>query len=137
MTIITTRQQRRELERENARRPLYLEGISREDWPNGLADRPGAPFAVWRSRHFLVQFYKEPAPGVIGRLSILRTTVAGDRWADGITWDDIQRLKAETGHADTWAVEVFPADAEVVNVANIRHVWLLAEAPAYAWRKQT
>lgn len=136
MTIITTREQRRALERENARRPLYLEGIRREDWPDGLADHPKAPFAVWRSRHFLVQFYKEAAPGVIGRLSILRTTVAGDRWADGITWDDIQRLKAETGHADTWAVEVFPAQAEVVNVANIRHVWLLAEAPAYAWRRQ-
>lgn len=135
MSLSTTREQRRALERENARRPLHLEGICREDWPDGLADHPRSPFAVWRSRHFLVRFYKEPAPGVIGRLSILRTAVAGDRWADGITWDDIQRLKSETGHADTWAVEVFPADADVVNVANIRHLWLLAEAPAYAWRK--
>jgi hypothetical protein len=30
-------------------------------------------------------------------------------------------------------VEVYPPDEAVVNVANIRHLWLLAEAPAYAW----
>lgn len=135
MSIVASRKQRRALARENARRPLHLEGMPREDWPEGLADHPRAPFAVWRSRHYLVQFFKESAPGVIGRLSILRTSVVGDRWADGITWDDMQRLKAEAGFADAWAVEVFPADDEVVNVANIRHMWLIAEAPAYAWRR--
>ena len=136
MSIVATREQRRALARENARRPLYLEGISREDWPDELAFHPRAPFAVWRSRHYLVQFFKEPHPGCIGRLSVLRTELTGDRWSDGITWDDLQRLKAEAGFADTWAVECFPAAGDVVNVANIRHLWLLTEAPAFAWRKE-
>lgn len=134
MSIVTTREQRRQLERENARRPLHLEGIPRDEWPEGLAYRPGAPVAVWRSRGFLVQFFAEPAPAV-GRLSILRTTLKGDRWADEITWDELQRLKSEAGFDDKWAVEVYPAAGSVVNVANIRHLWLLPEAPAFAWKK--
>lgn len=41
----------------------------------------------------------------------------------------------DPGLADSWAVEVFPADADVVNVANMRHLWILPDAPAFAWRK--
>jgi len=132
MSIITTRAERRELERENARRPVALAPVPRSEWPADLANRPGAPSAVWRSRDFLVQQFEAPAPALY-RLSILRTSVHGDRWADGITWDDLQRLKAEAGFADACAVELFPADTEVVNVANIRHLWILPAAPAFAW----
>lgn len=130
MSILTSRAQRRQLARNNAKLPAHLEGVSREDWPN-----PNAPqWAVWRSRDFLVQAFQE-AGGVM-RLSINRTHMDGDRWADGITWDEVQRLKREAGFGDRWAVEIFPADAEVVNVANVRHIWLLPEAPAFAWRNR-
>lgn len=74
-----------------------------------------------------MQQFAAPAPALC-RLSILRTSVKGDRWTDGITWDDLQRLKFEAGYGDAWAVELFPADAEVVNVANIvRYVVNAAE----------
>lgn len=128
--IVTTREQRRQLARDNAKRPAYLEGVPRHEWPD-----PNAPqWAVWRSRDFLVQAFQE-AGGVM-RLSINRTTLNGaGRWVDGITWDEMQRLKAECGFADRWAVEVFPAASELVDVANVRHLWLLPEAPAFAWRK--
>mgnify|MGYP006915311199 CR=1 FL=1 len=66
---------------------------------------------------------------------ILRTSLHGDRWADNIPWDGMQRLKAEAGFGEAWGVEVFPADREVVNVANIRHLWLLDAQPAFAWSK--
>lgn len=135
MSIVTNRAQRRELERVNARLPLHLEDVPRDDWPMSVAVRAAAPVAVWRSRHYLVQQFAAPAPAV-ARLSCLRTSLSGDRWADGITWDDLQRLKAEAGFADAWAVEVFPAASEIVNVANIRHLWLLPAAPAFAWRKE-
>ncbi len=134
MSIITTRAQRRQLERENARRPLRLEIVPRDQWPIDLTGRRGAPTTVWRSRDFLVQQFEAPAPAVC-RLSILRTSLQGDRWTDGITWDDLQRLKAEAGYADAWAVELFPADLDVVNVANIRHLWLLPCAPEFAWTR--
>lgn len=135
MSILTTRAQRRQLERENARRPLRLEIVSRDQWPPALLAHPRPPTVVWRSRDFLVQQFEAPAPAVC-RLSILRTSLQGDRWADGITWDDLQRLKAEAGYADAWAVELFPADLDVVNVANIRHLWLLPCAPEFAWTRR-
>ena len=100
-----------------------------------MTAREGAPFAAWRSRGFLVQQFTAPAPAIC-RLSILRTTLAGDRWADNITWDEIQRLKAEAGFGSAWAVEIYPDDREVVCVANIRHIWLLPEAPAFAWNSR-
>lgn len=134
MSILTTRAQRRALARENAKRPECLEPVPRDQWPTDMAAHPRAPTAVWRSRDFLVQQFEAPAPAVC-RLSILRTSLQGDRWADGITWDELQRLKAEAGYADAWAVELFPADAEIVNVANIRHLWLLPRAPEFAWTR--
>ena len=135
MSIIMTRAQRRELERENASRPLYLEAIPRSEWPNNLASRVGSPIQVWRSRHFLVQQYAAPEPAMC-RLSVGRTSLNGDRWVDGITWDDLQWIKAQCGYADSWAVEIYPPDEHVINVANIRHLWLIQHAPEFAWPKE-
>jgi hypothetical protein len=134
-TIAASRELRRELARINARLPIYLESIPRDYWPQhrGVSS-DHQPVAVWRSRHFLVSQYRAPSPAV-ARLSINRTTLDGTRWADGITWDDLQRLKCEAGFGDVWAVEAYPPTREVVNVANIRHLWLLPDAPAYVWRK--
>lgn len=135
MSFMTSRAQRRQLERDNAKLPRLLEGVPRVEWPAHLAFSEHAPFAVWRSREFLVQAFEEQAPGVHCRLSINRTTVSGGRWVDGISWDELQRLKAECGLGDMWAVEIFPPDSDVVNVANIRHLWVLADPPDYGWHK--
>ena len=132
MTISATRAQRRQLERDNANQPNTLQEIPRWQWPN-----PNAPqLRVLRSRDFLVQEFAADAPAVV-RLSVCRTSVAGDRWQDGITWDELQRLKHECGYANRDAVEVFPADIDVVNVANMRHLWVMAEPVACAWRKSS
>lgn len=131
MEISTTRAQRRQLERDNAKQPATLYEVPREQWPN-----PNAPqLRVFRSRDFLVQEFAADAPAAV-RLSVCRTTLAGERWQDGISWDDLQRLKRECGYGDADAVEVFPADADVVNVANMRHLWIMAEPLACAWRRQ-
>lgn len=134
MSIITSRAQRRELARQNAKLPATLQPVPFDEWPASMRHHPNAPVAVWRSRDFLVQQFRANAPALV-RLSILRTTLDGDRWRDGITWDDMQRLKAEAGFAQAWAVEVFPAESDLVNVANVRHLWLLPEAPAFAWQR--
>lgn len=130
---IITRAERRQLERENAKLPATLQQVPRSAWP-GDFDRPGAPVQVWRSRDFLVQVFEEKAPALV-RLSINRTTVraGGDRWDDSISWDELQRLKGECGYGAAWAVEIFPASDQVVNVANMRHLWVLATPPAYGW----
>lgn len=107
-----------------------LIAVPRDDWP--ATEHP--PIAVWCSRSFLVQVYDE-GNGII-RLSVNRTAAHHlTGWAQNITWDDLQKVKRQIGMGDRWAVEVYPADADVVNVANMRHLWVLPEAPAYGWRK--
>lgn len=119
------------LRADNALYSLALAPVSEHSWPT---DCEGPrPSRVWRSRDFFVMEYATDSVGVT-RLSILRTELAPNgRWRDGITWDEVQRLKRECGYGDRWAVEVFPADGAIVDVANVRHVWLLTEKPAFAW----
>jgi hypothetical protein len=133
MSIVTTRAQRRELERQNAKMPRELRLVPRDEWP--LEHQRGPILRVWRSRDFLVQEYAEPAP-VLVRLSVLRTTLDPKvgRWVDGITWDELQSIKAKCGYGQHDALELYPPDSDVVNVANLRHLWVMRELQAFAWR---
>lgn len=117
---------------ENAKWPNELKVWPREDWPN-----PSASVSrVLRSKTFLVQEYAADAPAIV-RLSVNRAAISNDGgWQQDITWEELQRLKREAGYGDFEAVEVFPTDENVVNVANMRHLWILpAGSLAFAWRK--
>ncbi|MCY1449497.1 hypothetical protein D9M71_662360 [compost metagenome] len=125
-----SRQQRRALEKANAAFPPYLVRIHPNAWPD---NQPPRVIEVWRSRHFLVQVFAEP--GNVQRLSICRTSHNGDSWVDQITWDELMKVKRECGCGDRDALEVFPADKDIVNVANMRHLWLPPAPVEFAWRK--
>ena len=113
--------------------PKRLRRVPESEWPD-VAYPPGI-VAVWRSRAFLVQVFAGPAGVGVVRLSVCRTSLqASGRWEDGIAWDDLQRLKRECGYGDRAAVEVYPPDSEVVNDANMRHLWVLPEPPPFMWR---
>ena len=129
MSITTTREQRREMARESAKWPAALKEIPRSEWPN----LDGPQLRVLRSREYLVQEFDGDGP-VLVRLSINITSMDGARWADGISWEDLQRLKAEAGYALHDAVEVFPSVMDVVNVANMRHLWVMRDKLPFAWR---
>ncbi len=124
--------QLRQLKRDNLRYPPALAPVPWQEWPTAHITE-GRKLKVLRSRDFLVQVFEEPA-GML-RLSVNRTdwSERAGSWREDISWDDLQRLKREAGFADRWAVEIYPADRAVVNVANMRHLWLLTEPPAYAW----
>ena len=122
-----------QLHRDNKRFPKNLTVIT--EWP------PGVPrdsrVVVMRSRDFLVQVFDEGNNLI--RLSICQTDwdVNAGRWKDGITWDDLQRIKSEAGYGDRQAVEIFPENSNVVNVANMLHLWVLPEALPFAWSKES
>lgn len=133
-------------EREPKESPAFRYGITgakmmeipREKWPEAQRNHRSSPFRVWMSQEYMAQLYPaerkdEPA---IGRLSIhsVHRTAAG--WVDNIPWETLQRIKADCGFADLDAIEIYPAERDVVNVANIRHLWLVPRSYLpFAWRK--
>lgn len=92
------------------------------------------PLRAWRSPSFLAVLYRDSKG--FHRLSINRTAIDNlGRWRDEITWDELLRVKAECGFGSHWAVEMYPPESEVVNDANMRHLFLVAEPPPFAWKK--
>lgn len=128
-----SRAELRAMEAENKRFPVdRLVEIPREEWP---LRQPAKLIRVLRSRDFLVQVFAEP--GDVLRLSIQRCAFdrTSGRWADGITWDDLQHLKTLAGYGDRVGLEIYPPDFDMVNVANLLHLWLVPDAPAFMWRR--
>lgn len=117
---------------ENAKWPEQMKEWPRDEWPESAASRAPNLLRVFRSRHFLVQEFVAPSPALV-RLSVNRAAIAGDRWQDGISWEEMQAIKDQCGYADRDAVEVFPASVDVVNVANMRHLWVLSEPLSFKW----
>lgn len=129
MKPLEIKQRQRQLRRDNRAFGTTLVNIPPKAWPKG-----GDPtrIAVWRSLQFMVQVFAEP--NGIKRLTVNRTELRKDgHWKAGITWDDLQRLKEECGYGSVDAVEVYPADPDIVNVANMRHLWVLPEPLAFKW----
>lgn len=124
------REAARYIAKESAKLPAFLVIVPPDQWPSA---GPPDLLEVWRSREYMVQVFRAPAP-CTARLSINKTAIAGQRWAEGIGWEDLQRLKAECGFARFDAVEIFPREGDVVNVANMRHLWVMREPLSFAWR---
>lgn len=124
------REAARYMAKESAKYPAHLVQVPPDQWPERV---PPGLAEVWRSRDYLVQVFAAQLP-CAARLSVNRIAIAGDRWQDGIAWEDLQRLKGECGFPHHDAVEVFPAQGDVVNVANMRHLWVMADPLAFAWR---
>lgn len=134
-------QRRARLSETNRRHTEALVIIPPEKWPQtrpGMATPKAVRIAAWQSNRFLVQVFQENSHI---RISVNRTALAADGsgdWQDGITWDELQQIKNAIGYRDHCAMELYPPAGEVVNVANIRHLWLTPSAPppACMWRKQ-
>lgn len=128
------KQKRQYLRVENKKWPVRLAQVPADRLPPIFRANPNdAPSFVWRSRDFVVQLFADPSGKL--RLSVNRTELdSTGRWKDGITWDDLQRLKGEAGFGQLQAVEIYPPDGDVVNVSNMRHLWLMAEPLPFAWK---
>lgn len=91
------------------------------------------PERVYRNRDFLVQVYARERGAQ--RITICRTKLRRDGdYEDGISWDELQEIKSKMGFGDRDAVEVYPPERDVANVANMRHLWVLDYRLDFAWR---
>ena len=48
---------------------------------------------------------------------------------------ELQDIKRQAGLGDYMAVEIYPKDRDIVNVANMRHLWVLRDPLQFGWRK--
>lgn len=134
--------QRSGLSREQRRAAILQMERDNKQYPNRLVEVDAPPHQysqglvrTWRSREFVVQEFREEL--CVMRLSINRTHVHPSTmdWVDGITWDELQALKAQAGYGSFEAVEVYPPDGSVVNVASIRHLWILEARMPFSWNR--
>jgi hypothetical protein len=122
--------------RYNAMWPETMTEIRRADWPTDL-EVPGMlapPLQVWRSRYFIAILHDEAGKSA-RRLSVQRTSLNDEGEIEGgITWDELMHIKSECGFGDVDAVELYPRNVDVVNIANMRHLWILPTLSDLAWR---
>jgi hypothetical protein len=122
----TTKQDRARLRAENRKWPKELKQVPKECWIPVDWENNSKRTCVWRSRDWLIQIFDE---GYCIRMSVNRTDQGKDgNWVDGIAWDELQDLKRKVGYGEFVAVEIYPQDKDIVNVANMRHLWILKYA---------
>ena len=129
----TIRSLQKDLAKANEKYSLELMPVPKSEWPP-IRFEP-FPVEVLRSKKFIVQIYEESKNLI--RLTIHRTQIDHTgRWADGITWDELQWIKNQAGFAHHDAVEVYPAAEDVVNDSNMRHLWVFRKGKLnFVWRK--
>ena len=72
--------------------------------------------SVWESDEFSIGAFMDQ--GFI-RLDIMRRDMT-----DGITWDELNQIKNECGFSEFDACEFFPRQRDIVNTANVRHLYI-------------
>jgi hypothetical protein len=121
----------RELTERIKQLPDTLQPVPRNEWPSIVLVFNHSPRQMWASKTYIVLLFDE-AHGV-QRLSINRTTRRNGQWRDNITWGELQDIKRDVGFGGWYAVEVYPRDIDIVNVANMRHLWLLPVPLQVGW----
>lgn len=100
-----------------------------EDWTDRARDThamrtaraPSGLERFWQNGLYSVQqFTKASAWGPITLLMVRRNDEGPIR-----SWSDMQRIKNELVGEDRVAVEVFPAERDLIDQANMYHLWVL------------
>ncbi len=125
------RDAKKQLKKDNAKHSDILTEVGQSLWPIHYSF--SNIINVFRSKTFLVQIFKEENAT---RLSICRTSIdKGGNWKADIKWEELQEIKRQIGFDDKLAVEIYPKDRDIVNVANMRHLWVLDSAFDIGWKK--
>lgn len=110
---------------------MRFDKVARDQWPERWWDPKRLD--VWLSPEYLVQVF-DADRGYL-RITVNRTDRKRQsaEWADKISWDDLWLIKSIIGYGASCAVEVYPAEDDLVNVANMRHLWILPEGVKAGW----
>lgn len=102
--------------RDHLMTPAWADRIAKSGTP--------APNGIRRAclnKIYVVMFFTKESPwGMIDHLMIRRQDAGTD-----VPWADKQRIKSELIGEDRTALEVFPARDDLVDQANIYHLWVL------------
>ena len=132
--INKSRADRRWLKSQNKKWPANPLALPPEQWQH-LDNNPENRIAVWRSRDYLIQIFREKNDVI--RLSVNRSVLRPDGlWEDCITWDELNWIKRKVGYGDRYGIEIFPPDQDIINVANMRHIWILPRPLDVGWKSK-
>jgi hypothetical protein len=119
---------------EKAMRSARMRRIPSDHWPKLGHPDEARRREVWLSQHFLAQVFLEAAGAT--RISVNRTAKSPDgQWIDRMTWDELHAVKAMIGRGEVTAYEIYPKDSDLVNVSNMRHLWIPKEPLTLGWRR--
>lgn len=113
----------------------HMGPVPEQEWPI-MPGMETEPLMVWESRDYLAVLYQQKANGW-KRLTVNSVRRNGKSWRDGITWDELQRIKNECLGPETWCVENYPSDSKLVDVSNMRHLFVLDEPPEFRFPEKS
>lgn len=116
---LSQKKQERDILR-NARLPWQpMREVPRREWPADLERRV---VRFWVNNKFTCIEYNPRITdyGPVRHLLIQRVT--GERVS---RWEPLQRVKNEVAGPDASAVELYPAECDVVNDCHMYHLWVL------------
>lgn len=95
--------------------------VPEEEWP---AQETRRVIAFWKNNKYLAMEFasRETSYGPVRHLIIQKTT--GERI---VRWGPLQRIKNEVAGPDAIAVELYPAERDVIEDCHVYHLWLLPE----------
>ena len=99
------------------------EGSRWQAW-RARSEHPATPTGlveVWLSRVYIAQVFLHPAEAGWRRLTVRR--IDGREIRE--RWDELQAIKNEVVGEHTTAIEAYPDSREFVNVANMRHLFIV------------
>jgi hypothetical protein len=104
-----------------------FQSIHRERWLTIQLNNPR--FAVFQSEDFTVQCFNVDENVI--RLAINRNPVAqmSLSYPDGIDREELKAIIKALGFGDRYGVEIYPPKRSILNVMNVRHLWLLPKSP--------
>lgn len=102
--------------------------VPRAEWWVSDVPRPDR-LTAYHNQDFIVQSF-QVAGGII-RLAINRNQriLSPWVWQDGIAWSQIRAIKQSLGYGDKCGVEIYPPEQHILNIVNVRHLWLLDRSP--------